>query len=116
MAVLSNLPQTETGHIRKNDAMRWLSSLDEPSAKELAESVVPKPPEFTGSKYATEVSSVRITGEAEFVEAAARFFSTFEKFENDETRVEVNLQQTEDRESEELTDNYALYLSIAERK
>lgn len=35
--------------------------------------------------------------------------------EDDATRLEINLQRTEDRDTGELTENYALYLSVAER-
>jgi hypothetical protein len=35
--------------------------------------------------------------------------------EDDKTRLEINLQRTEDGDTGELTDNYALYISVAER-
>lgn len=115
MGDLEELPTTDSGHVRKRYAMEWLDGLDEPSADDLVESVVPKSAQFTGSKYATEISDVRVTGTPEFVEAVARFLKPLRAFENDETRLEVKLQRTEDRETGALTDNYALYISVAER-
>lgn len=115
MNELEDLPTTDSGHITKRHSMRWLSGLDERSGKELNETVVPKPNGFTGSKYATEISDVRVTGTADFVEAAASRFKSLLDFEDDATRVEINLQRTEDRDTGEMTDNYALYLSVAER-
>lgn len=115
MTKLTSLPTTESGHIAKRHAMKWLDGIEEASADDLKESVVPKPTEFTGSKYPTEISTVRLTGGPEFVEAAGSLLKPLLDFEDDRTRVEINLQQTEDRETGELTDNFALYLSVAER-
>jgi hypothetical protein len=58
---------------------------------------------------------VRITGDPKFVETIAGLFKSIQDREDWQTRVEINLQQAEDRDSGELTGNYALYLSIAER-
>lgn len=60
----------------RKHAMRWLDWLDELSGKELKDSVVPNPNSFSGNKYATEISEVRITGAAEFIEAVAAFLET----------------------------------------
>lgn len=95
--------------------MRWLDGLDERSDAELKDAVVPKSADFSGSKYPTAISTVRITGTPEFIEAAGSFLKPLLDFEDDKTRVELNLQRTEDRETGELTENYALYISIAER-
>lgn len=95
--------------------MQWLRELDERSEEELKDAVVPKPADFSGSTYPTEISSVRVTGEPEFVEAVASLLKPLLDFEDDTTRLEINLQRTEDRDSGELTENYALYLSVAER-
>lgn len=115
MTDLEGLPTTESGHVKKKDAMRWLDGLDEPTAKELKRAVVPKPSGFTGSKYATKVSDIRVTGTPEFIETVAGLLKPLQDLENSDTRLELNLQRTEDRDSGELTDNYALYLSVAER-
>lgn len=115
MAELSTLPTTRTGHIRKRTAMNWLVNRETPDPDAVKASVVPKPADFSGSKYATSVSSIRVTGDPVFVESVARFFREFSTFENEQTRLEINLQRTEDRDTGELTDNYALYLSVAER-
>ena len=95
--------------------MEWLRTLEERSEDEIKETVVPKPSDFTGSKYPTEISDVRITGSPEFIEAFASLLQPLLDFENDGTRVEINLQRTEDRKTGELTENYALYFSVAER-
>ena len=115
MAELDELPTTDSGHVVKRHAMRWLEGLDEKSADELKGAVISKPADFSGSKYPTEISTVRITGAPDFVEAAGSRLKPLLDFENDTTRVEINLQRTEDRKTGELTDNYALYISIAER-
>lgn len=115
MTELDQLPTTDSGHVVKQQAMKWMEGLDEPSAEELKDAVIPKPSDFSGSKYPAEISTVRITGTPEFIEAAGALLKPLLDFEDDTTRVEVNLQRTEDRDTRELTDNYALYLSIAER-
>lgn len=114
-AALSSLSTTDSGSVRKADAMKWLDSLDEPSDDELKRSFVPKPTGFSGSTYPTSISNVRITGDPAFVETVAALLQPIQDLENDRTRVEINLQQTEDRDTAELTDNYALYLSVAQR-
>ncbi|CCC41936.1 uncharacterized protein Hqrw_5063 (plasmid) [Haloquadratum walsbyi C23] len=115
MVELDQLPTTESGHIRKRQAMKWIEGLDEPSEGELKDTVIPKPSGFSGSKYPTEISTVRITGTPEFIEAVGASLKPLLDFEDNSTRVEINLQRTEDKDTGELTDNYALYLSIAER-
>lgn len=112
---LNDLPTTSSGAVKKKDAMRWLDSLEEPSDRDLKKAFVPKPNDFTGSTYPTSISNIRISGDPQFVETVAGLFKTIQQFENNHTRVEVNLQQTEDKETGELTGNYALYLSVARR-
>lgn len=114
-AQLNELPTTSSGAVRKDDAMRWLNSLEEPSERELRNAIVPKPNDFSGSTYATSVSNIRITGDPKFVETIAGLLKPIQEFEDARTRVEINLQQTEDRETGEMTGNYALYLSVANR-
>lgn len=112
---LESLPTTDSGAIRKAKALEWLRSLDPPSEDDLLRSVTPKPKGFTGSTFAADVSTLRVTGDPEFLEAFAGLLEPFLELEGERTRLEVNLQRTEDRDSGELTDNYALYLSVAER-
>lgn len=112
---LSELPTTQSGAVRKKDAMRWLKRLKKPSDEEIRKAVVPKPNDFSGSTYPTNISTIRLTGDPEFVETVAGLFKTITQFESGNTRVEVNLQETEDRDTGEDTGNYALYLSVAER-
>jgi len=112
---LEQLPTTDSGHVVKRHAINWLSGLDEASEQDIRGSVVEKPNDFTGSKYPTEISDIRVTGSPEFVEAVGSLFKPLLEFEGEDTRLEINLQRTEDRDTGELTDNYALYLSVAER-
>lgn len=112
---LAQLPTTDSGHVVKRHAIDWLSGLDDASEREIREAVIEKPNGFTGSKYPTEISDIRVTGSPEFVEAVGSLFKPLLEFEGEETRLEINLQRTEDRDTGELTDNYALYLSVAER-
>lgn len=114
-AALSELATTDSGSVRKKDAMKWLNSLEKPSDKEIKNAFVSKPSSFTGSTYPTSISNVRITGDPKFVETIAGLFKTIEDFEKGNTRVEINLKKTEDRDTGEETGNYALYLSIADR-
>ena len=115
MSQLEQLPTTGSGHIVKRHALQWLDEIDEATNEEIRDSVVSKPSSFSGSKYATEVSDIRITGSPDFLEAAGSLFRPLLEFEDDETRLEINLQRTEDRDTGELTNNYALYISVAER-
>jgi hypothetical protein len=114
-ASLEELPTTDAGSVRKQQAMEWLSSLSEPSAAELQHSFLAKPSDFTGGTYPTSISNIRITGDAKFVETVAGLLKPIQELEGGNTRVEINLQETEDRDTGETTGNYALYLSVAER-
>lgn len=114
-AKLSDLPTTDSGSVRKADAMQWLERLDEPSARELSQAFIPKPSGFSGSTYPTSISNIRVTGDPAFVETIAGLLKPITNREGAGTRVEINLQKTEDRDTGELTGNYALYLSVAER-
>lgn len=115
MSQLDQLPTTDSGHVVKRHALQWLDDIDEATEQKIRDTVVSKPKDFSGSKYATEISDIRVTGSPEFVEAVGSLFKPLLDFEDDETRLEINLQQTEDRDTGDLTDNYALYLSVAER-
>lgn len=115
MTELEQLPTTESGHVVKRHAMQWLNGLERSTDEELKDSVTPKPNDFTGSKYATEISGVRVTGTPEFIEAVASLLKPLLDLEDEQTRLEINLQRTEDRSTGELTENFALYLSVAER-
>lgn len=112
---LELLDTSDAGNVKKADAMNWMKRLDEPTAEDLKASMVPKPSDFSGSTFATDISNIRITGDPEFIETFAGLFKPILDLENPYTRVELNLQQIEDRDTDELTENYALYLSITER-
>lgn len=112
---LEKMDTTESGSVRKKDAMQWLENLETPTEDELIGSVVPKPEDHSGSSFPTPISQVRVTGDPQFVEQVAALFQWFLNWESSATRLAVKVQQIEDRESGELTDNYALYLSAAKR-
>lgn len=114
-ANLEDLPTTDSGSVRKEHAMDWLDSLSEPTDKQIQNAFLPKPSGFSGSTFPTTISNVRITGDPKFVETIAGLLKPIQGLENSRTRVEMNLQKTEDKETGELTGNYALYLSVAER-
>lgn len=112
---LEDLPTTDSGAVKKKHAAAWMQTLDDPDPDSAANAVIPKPSSHTGSTYATEISNVRVTGDPEFITEVAKFLTWFLDLEGINTRLEINLQRTEDRDSGELTDNYALYLSAAHR-
>jgi hypothetical protein len=112
---IDDLPTTSSGCVRKQDTLRWLEDLETPSEDELIAAVTPQPTDHSGSKYATEISSIRITGAPDFVETVAALLQPLLAWESSATRLAVNLQETEDRDSGDLTGNYALYLSAAVR-
>ncbi|WP_205250450.1 hypothetical protein [Halococcus salsus] len=95
--------------------MKWLHDRELPNSVELKRSVLPKPDGFSGSSFETDISNIRITGDARFIETAAGLLKPLLDLENDETRLEINLQRTKVRDTKQYTGNYALYLSVAER-
>jgi len=112
---LGRLDTTDTGSVKKVDAMQWLENLDEPTRKEFKDAIVEKPDGFSGSTFPTDISTIRVTGNANFIETVAGLFKPILDMEDYRTYVEINLQKVEEKDSGELTDNYALYLSVAER-
>lgn len=112
---LEQLATTESGSVRKQDAMDWLETRDKPDEVELLAAVTPKPNDHSGSTYPTPISTVRVTGTPDFVETVAGLFQWFLNWETSATLLNINLQQVKDRDSGDLTDNYALYLSAAVR-
>jgi len=112
---IDDLPTTNSGSVRKQDTLRWLTNLDTPSEDELIAAVTPQPTDHPGSKYATEISSIRVTGDPVFVETVAALLKPLLAWESSATRLAINLQETEDRDTGDLTGNYALYLSAAVR-
>lgn len=128
MRDLTDLPTTDSGTVPKKHALAWLRSLDgtayrdldgldalDRDDRDLIESITIKPDGFSGSTYAAPVSNVRLTGTPEFITEAARRFAPLLVYESDYSYLSINLQRVEDRDTGELTDNYALYLSAAER-
>lgn len=112
---LERLPTTKSGSVKKSHAIEWLHSLDRPSSAELRRATVEKPSDFSGSTFPTDISTIRLTGDPDFIETVAGLFTWIVDMEDHSRRVEINLKETEDRETGEDTGNYALYLSVAER-
>lgn len=112
---IDDLPTTNSGSVRKQDTLRWLEDLETPNEEELIAAVTPQPTNHSGSKYATEISSIRVTGAPAFVETVAALLQPLLAWESSATRLAVNLQETEDRDTGDMTGNYALYLSAAVR-
>lgn len=112
---LESLPTTKSGSIPKSEAMDWLKNRDRPSTAELKRATVEKPSDFEGSTYPEDVSNIRVTGNPQFIEIIAGLFNWIVDMEDYSRRVEINLKETEDRDTGEETGNYALYLSVAER-
>ena len=112
---LEELPTTKSGSIKKADSMEWLAERVRPSPAELRRTMIEKPSDFTGSTFPTDISTIRVTGSAEFIETVAGLFTWVVDMEDYSRRVEINLKQTEDKDTGEQTGNFALYLSVAER-
>jgi hypothetical protein len=112
---LESLETTKSGAVRKADAMEWLANLDDPTDEELLSAVTIKPNTHSGSTFAEPISTVRLTGDADFIAAAAALLKPLLAFESSATRCELKVQKVEDRDTGELTDNYALYFNVAER-
>ena len=112
---LETLRTTDSGAVRNRDALRWLEEPNEPSDDELREAAVSKSYGFEGSTFAEPISNVRITGDPSFIETFAGQSKPFLEFEDADRRLELNLQRVEDRDTGERTENYALYLSVADR-
>lgn len=112
---LESLPTTKSGNIPKSKAMDWLKNRDRPSGAEMRRATIEKPSDFEGSSYPADISNIRVTGDPQFIETIAGLFSWIVDMEDYSRRVEINLKETEDRDTGEETGNYALYLSVAER-
>jgi hypothetical protein len=92
-----------------------MQNLGDSDEEALIGAVVPKPKEHTGSTFATPISTVRVTGTPEFITEMATLLKPLLVWESSATRVALNVQRIKDRETGELTDNYALYFSTAKR-
>lgn len=115
LTAVERLPLTDSGSVRKRNAMRWFDSLERPTDEELKNAVTPKPYGFTGSTFPTDISNIRVTGDPGFIETFAGLLKPLLDLENTNFRLEINLKQTTDKETGEPSENYALYLSVAER-
>lgn len=112
---LETIPTTDSGSVRKRDALRWLESLDVPTDVGLRDATVSKPYGFEGSTFAEPISNVRITGDPTFIETFAGLLKPFLSFGDADHRLEIALQRVENRDTGGLTENDARYLSVADR-
>jgi len=55
----------------KKNAVKWLRNCERPSSSELKRSMLPKPARFEGSTFETDISNIRVTGDAQFIETIA---------------------------------------------
>ena len=90
--VLEQLPTTDSGAIRKSIAMEWFANRSRPFNRELLEVITPKSKGHTGGMFATDISNVRVTGDAAYIETIAGPLQPFLQVENTSTRLESNLQ------------------------
>jgi hypothetical protein len=72
---LEELQTTQSGTVKKSDAMEWLEDLERPSSAELKRGIVEKPNDFSGSTFPTDISTIRLTGDPQFIETVAGLFS-----------------------------------------
>jgi hypothetical protein len=112
---LEQLNTTQSGSIRKSDAMNWMKNLGEPDQEKIVSKVQPKSKDHSGSTFPKSISNIRVTGDPEFITEFAKLLKPLLVWESSATRIELNLKQIKDRETEELTGNYALYFSVASR-
>lgn len=115
MTDLESLPTTDSGHIKKDDATSWMESLPDYDVEDVLDSVKSKPTTQSGSLMGTDVSNIRVSGDAEFITRFAALMKPILDFENSDTRVAITLSQVEDNDTGELSDNYSLYLNVADR-
>lgn len=115
MADLETLPTTASGHIKKKDATSWMQSLPDNDVEDVLNAFKSKPTTHSGSLMGTDVSSIRVSGDADFITKFAALMKPMLKFDASDTRLEIKLSQVKDNETGELTDNYALYLNVADR-
>ena len=112
---LEQLNTTQSGSIKKKHALQWIKDLGDPDEEELITEIHPKPKNHSGSTFPEPISNIRVTGNPEFITEFAKLLKPLLLWESSATRIELNLKQIKDRETEELTDNYALYFSVASR-
>lgn len=115
MTDLEALPTTDSGHIKKADATSWMQNLPDFDVEDVLDSVKSKPTTHTGGLMATDVSSIRVSGDSEFIMKFAGLMQPFLDFEASDTRLEIKLSQVKDNETGELSGTYALYLNVADR-
>lgn len=112
---IESLKTSKAGNILKDDAIRWLYGLPEPSPAELLESVTAKRYGAKGSTFASPTSQIRISGTPEFIETFAGLLRPFLAAESGKTRLDIKLQKIKDRDTGKITGNYSLHLHVAER-
>ena len=112
---ITDLPTTPSRSIKKEHLFELIENADSPSKGEIIGSIEPKQRDQTGTSYHQPNSTMRFTGDAEFITAMLRMLQPFLVWETSETRINITVKETMDRETEEYTDNYVLYFSVAHR-
>ena len=74
---IEKLSSTKSGHIRKQDSMKWLRDRERPNPTELKYSILPKPDGFSGSSFETDISNIRMTGNASLLKRLRDFLSHY---------------------------------------
>lgn len=115
MTDIERIKRTDSGNIRKDDAMKWLVERSIPTDEELLQAVIPQKYGSTGKTFHKPISDIRIKGDAEFVETVAGLFKSFEKLDMGKTRLSISLGKVKDKKTGAETDTWRLYLRAVER-
>ena len=82
---------------------------------EANQSINPEPVEYKhkGSTYACD--GIRITGSQEFIDSVLSRLKDLLEYENDDTRLQLNYQESQDRGTGEPLGSYNCYIQVHER-
>ena len=69
--------------------------------------------EHTGSTYACD--GIRVTGSREFIESVMSKLKGYLAFENSRTRLQVNFQESKDKDTGAPLDSFNFYVQVRER-
>lgn len=115
MAEIDGIRRTDSGNVRKDDAMGWLDRRRPPTDEEMLDAIVPQRYGSTGKTFHQPISDVRIKGDAAFVERVAGLFRSWLQVENATTRLDIKLRKVKNEQTGADTDTWALYLRAVER-
>ena len=112
---ITDLPTTPARSIKKAHLVEFIENADSPSKGEIIGSIEPKQRDQTGTSYHQSNSTMRFTGDAEFITAMLRMLQPFLVWETSETRINITVKETKDRDADEYSGNHVLYFSVAHR-